>query len=210
MNRVLFGGSVVFIDPLKSQKCRIEYWVKDTLTHPIHLLLQKEMKSRYSWTSLISNLRIQPKVKNITTHEKSLANPDWPPKRCPCTSDRSGPTYLPCHHPHLPPARSLQHLASEAPPPEGSCAIRHFEAIFASIFNGAMSCNNNTYPAPRTSERLQEGGRKQKEVSTAELGIWLGIVIYMGVHNSPALRDDWRYDGFIKAPNIWARPNLRR
>ena len=73
-----------------------------------------------------------------------------------------------------------------------------------------MACNTNTYAALKTSERLQEGGRKWKEVSTPELGIWLGIVVYMGVHNSPAVRDYWRYDGPTKSLNIWARPNLRR
>jgi len=48
---------------------------------------------------------------------------------------------------------------------------------------------------PKASERKLEGGRKWKELSVLELGVWLGIVIYMAVHNSPAVRDYWRHDG---------------
>ena len=55
----------------------------------------------------------------------------------------------------------------------------------------SMTCNTNTYAALKTSEYLQEGGRKWKEVSTLELGIWFGIVVYMGVHNSPTVQDYW-------------------
>ena len=58
-----------------------------------------------------------------------------------------------------------------------------------------MTCNTNTYAALKTSERPQGGVRKLKTVFTLELGIWLGIVVYMGVHKSPAVRGDWRYDG---------------
>ena len=54
-----------------------------------------------------------------------------------------------------------------------------------------MASNTNTYAALKTSERLQEGGIKWKEVSTPELGIWLGVVVYRGVHNSLAVRDYW-------------------
>ena len=132
------------------------------------------------------------KSQKNANHKGSLAHLDRPTNRCTCTSDRSGPAYLPSHHPDLPPARSLQHPTSEAPPSESSRAIRHLEAIFE-------SCNTSTYAALKTSECLQEGGRKWKEVSTLELGIWFGIVVYMGVHNSPAVRDYWRHDGLNPA-----------
>ena len=65
-----------------------------------------------------------------------------------------------------------------------------------------MTYNTNAYAALKSSERLQGGGRKWKAVSTTELSIWLGIVVYMGVHNSSAVRDYWRHDGLNLAHPI--------
>ena len=65
-----------------------------------------------------------------------------------------------------------------------------------------MTYNTNAYAALKTSERLQGGDRKWKAVSTPELSIWLGIVVYMEVHNSPAVRDYWRHDGLNLAHPI--------
>ena len=66
----------------------------------------------------------------------------------------------------------------------------------------SMTYNTNAYAALKTSECLQGGGRKWKAVSTLELSIWLGIVVYMGVHNPPAVRDYWRHDGLNLAHPI--------
>ena len=55
----------------------------------------------------------------------------------------------------------------------------------------SMTRNSSAYAALKTSEDPQEGGRKWKEFSTPELSIWLGIVVYMEVHNSPAVQDYW-------------------
>ena len=66
----------------------------------------------------------------------------------------------------------------------------------------SMTYNTDAYAALKTSERLQGGGRKWKAVSTPELSIWLGIVVYMGVHSSPAVRDYWRHDGLNPAHPI--------
>ena len=66
-----------------------------------------------------------------------------------------------------------------------------------------MTRNSNAYAALKTSEHPQEGGRKWKEFSTPELSIWLGIVVYMGVHNSPAVQDYWRHDGLNPAHPIF-------
>ena len=66
----------------------------------------------------------------------------------------------------------------------------------------SMTYNTNAYAALKTSEHLQGGGRKWKAVSTLELSIWLGIVVYMGVHNPPAVRDYWRHDGLNPAHPI--------
>jgi hypothetical protein len=55
-----------------------------------------------------------------------------------------------------------------------------------------MTAHGNAYAAAKTSEQQLEGVRKWEEVSASELGVWLGIVLYMGVHSSPAVRDYWR------------------
>ena len=66
----------------------------------------------------------------------------------------------------------------------------------------SIFCNTNAYTALKISKHLQDGGRKWKEVFTPELGIWLGIAVYMGVHNSPAVQNNWRHDGFNPAHPI--------
>ena len=58
-----------------------------------------------------------------------------------------------------------------------------------------MAAHSNVYAAAKASERQIESGRKWKEVSVSELGVWLGIVLDMGVHSSPAVRDYWRHNG---------------
>ena len=40
------------------------------------------------------------------------------------------------------------------------------------------------------------------EVSTPELSIWFGMVVYMGVPYSPSVRDYWRQDGLNPAHPI--------
>jgi hypothetical protein len=39
------------------------------------------------------------------------------------------------------------------------------------------------------TKRTQSSGRAWKELTLDELRIWLGIVIYLGVHSSPAVAD---------------------
>jgi hypothetical protein len=58
-----------------------------------------------------------------------------------------------------------------------------------------MAVLSNAYAAAEASEQQLESGRKWKDVSASELGVWLGIVLYMGVHSSPAVRDYLRHNG---------------
>jgi len=58
-----------------------------------------------------------------------------------------------------------------------------------------MVAKTNAYAAAKAREWQLEGGRKWKEVSASELGVWLGIVLYMGVYSSPAVKDYRRHDG---------------
>jgi hypothetical protein len=44
------------------------------------------------------------------------------------------------------------------------------------------------------TDTTEDVGRKWKEVTPEELGVWLGITIYMGVHCAPAVRDYWKHD----------------
>jgi len=41
-----------------------------------------------------------------------------------------------------------------------------------------MPANHNAYGAAKAREWQLEGGRKWKEVSAQDLGVWLGIVLY--------------------------------
>jgi len=52
-----------------------------------------------------------------------------------------------------------------------------------------MAANTKAYAAAKARERQLEGGRKWKVVSASELGIGLGIVLYMRVYSSHAVKD---------------------
>jgi hypothetical protein len=56
-----------------------------------------------------------------------------------------------------------------------------------------MSANTNAYAAEKIAGGDKEDGHTWKEVTAAELGGWIGIVIYMGVHCSPAIADYWAH-----------------
>lgn len=62
-----------------------------------------------------------------------------------------------------------------------------------------MTTNTNSYAAiKRAGKEPSEDpttGRAWKEVTPDELAAWIGIVVYMGVHSSPATRDYWKHDG---------------
>jgi hypothetical protein len=51
--------------------------------------------------------------------------------------------------------------------------------------------NTNAYERTKSTEST---GRVWKELTLDELRIWLGIVIYMGVHSSPTVADYWAND----------------
>lgn len=60
-----------------------------------------------------------------------------------------------------------------------------------------MAANTNAYAAKQLEESRQSGesgGRKWEEVAPEELGLWLGIVLYMGVCSAPAVKDYWSHD----------------
>ena len=58
-----------------------------------------------------------------------------------------------------------------------------------------IAINTNAYATQKIAEREQEGGRKWGELLAGGLRVWLGIIIYMGVHCSPAVMDYWKHDG---------------
>jgi len=62
---------------------------------------------------------------------------------------------------------------------------------------------SNAYAAAPTSKQQMESGRKWKEVPTSELGVWFGIVLYLGVHSSPAVRVYWRHNALNPTHPIW-------
>jgi hypothetical protein len=56
-----------------------------------------------------------------------------------------------------------------------------------------MAVNTNTYAAQKIAENKTDAGRTWEEVTAKELGGWIGIVIYMGVHCSSAIEDYWAH-----------------
>ena len=60
-----------------------------------------------------------------------------------------------------------------------------------------MAANTNAYAAKQLEESRQSGesgGRKWEEVASEELGLWFGIVLYMGVCSAPAIKNYWSHD----------------
>jgi hypothetical protein len=58
-----------------------------------------------------------------------------------------------------------------------------------------VSTHTNAYASQNRGEGSQSSGRVWRDVSADEIGCWLGIVVYMGVHCSPAIADYWKHDG---------------
>jgi hypothetical protein len=70
------------------------------------------------------------------------------------------------------------------------------EAIFKLFLTPSLletiATHTNEYAAEKRAQLPP--GRPWKDVTAQEVGVWLGIVIYMGVHSSPALSDYWKHD----------------
>jgi hypothetical protein len=62
-----------------------------------------------------------------------------------------------------------------------------------------MAKNTNSYAAEKRGDNEDDDNeeimRTWKDVTPEEIGQWLGIVLYMGVHVSPAVADYWKHDG---------------
>jgi hypothetical protein len=65
-----------------------------------------------------------------------------------------------------------------------------------------MAANNNAYNAVKARERQLEGSRKLNAVSASELGVWLEIVLYIGLHSSPAVNDYWSQTGLNSTHSV--------
>jgi hypothetical protein len=128
-------------------------------------------------------------------HEKSLVHLRRPTNPVPHTSDLWGPSHLLPYHPKVSPTSCLQHPTIHDSLSAYSRTLRDFKPIFDTIAVGGYGSPPQAYAAAKASEQQLEGGRKWKEVAASELGVWLGIVWYMGVHSSPAVRDYWRHNG---------------
>ena len=58
-----------------------------------------------------------------------------------------------------------------------------------------VTTNTNSYAAIKWAEKESSEDRALKEVTPGELATWVKIVVCIGVHNSPAIRDCWKHDG---------------
>jgi hypothetical protein len=77
-----------------------------------------------------------------------------------------------------------------------------------------MAKNTNSYAAEKRGDNEDDDDeeimRTWEDVRPEEIGRWLGIVLYMGVHVSPALADYWKHDGLNPSHPItqWMRQNI--
>jgi len=118
-----------------------------------------------------------------------------PPNPIPHTSDISGPSHLPPYRSKISPAHHLRTLLSKSRFQHTVELFKILSLILTQSLLEDIAANTNAYAAAEAREQQLVGGRKWKEVSALEPGVWLGIVLYMGVHSSPAVKDCWRHDG---------------
>jgi hypothetical protein len=55
-----------------------------------------------------------------------------------------------------------------------------------------IAATTNACAAAKAREKQMDGSRKWKEIAASVCGGWLGIVLYIGLHSSPAVQDDCR------------------
>jgi hypothetical protein len=72
------------------------------------------------------------------------------------------------------------------------------EAVFRLFLTNSLletiTKHTNEYAATKRGENPPAGGRAWWDVTSEEVGVWIGIVMYMGVHRSPAIADYWKHD----------------
>ena len=69
-----------------------------------------------------------------------------------------------------------------------------------------MAANTKSYAAKQLEESRQSGksgGKKWEGVTPEELGLWLGIVLYMGVCFALAVKDYWSQDSLTAVHPIY-------
>ena len=71
-------------------------------------------------------------------------------------------------------------------------AYQIFTLFFTDDMFNIMIANTNAYALEHLDEHTN--GRPWSPTSPAELRIWVGITIYMGLNPMPGLRDYWRHD----------------
>jgi hypothetical protein len=133
-----------------------------------------------------------PPKKPRITNDHSLA--PAPPLNHPPVQPDASPT--PVFHPIAPKApthAAYNILPSALKGLHGIKPVDILDIFLTKSLLETMSANTNLYAAEKIAEGNKEGGRTWKEVAAAELGGWIGIVIYMGVHGSPALADYWAH-----------------
>jgi hypothetical protein len=72
------------------------------------------------------------------------------------------------------------------------------EAVFRLFLTNslleAITQHTNEHAAIKRGADPPAGGRAWWDVTPEEVGVWIGIVMYMGVHQSPAIADYWKHD----------------
>ena len=127
----------------------LESYARDTPTNPIHLLLENAMKEPLFMVLPHQQPQNTTESRKGCKSRRSLAHPDTLPNRCTRTSDRSGPTYLPSHHPICHPYEAYNTLPARL---RYQKAVEPFD-IMKLLKMESVTCN--TYAALKNSECLQ-------------------------------------------------------
>jgi hypothetical protein len=72
------------------------------------------------------------------------------------------------------------------------------EAVFRLFLTNSLletiTKHTNEDAATKRGENPAAGGRAWWYNTSEEVDVWIGIVLYMGVHQSPAIADYWKHD----------------
>ena len=114
--------------------------------------------------------------------------------------DRLGPISNVLYTPFQP-EEPLQLATALLPPtfPQNAYPFDYFSLFFTPDIFKQITTNTNRYASLQRMQVQQERAREWTELSAEELHVFIGAIIYMGVHNKPSLNMYWNTD-FNKGP----------
>ena len=132
--------------------------------------------------------------KRRITNDHSLTPTDPQNNAPPPQIDSTPPTFAPII-PRCPPHSAFNTLPVRTQHQHAVELMDILNLFLTAPLIEQITVNTNAYATLKIAKREREGGREWKELLVGELRVWLGIIVYMGVHCSPAVKDYWKHDG---------------